>query len=179
MIDVNFLNGSTKFLEKVLVASTMISENTEPERRSGFICAYDLRNESLVSFPIGQISGHKIAKYCRCATEKVTRLLSNGHLRSFQTANPQLEHYGGGLRYLESIVAFSGLLAEIDEAVALAYAIYLHEKELDIYFEISAEFTGEITHKMRMFYLKMEEKNEFINLLAEQMDKINLANPRA
>jgi len=62
MIDVNFLNGSTKFLEKVLVASTMISENTEPERRSGFVCVYDLRNGSLASFPIGQISGNKIAK---------------------------------------------------------------------------------------------------------------------
>ena len=149
-------------ISRIIENAILLENNPEPERKGGYLAIYDCPTERLICTPFGEITEIKKARYCRNATEKVTRLIENGESRSFSSRNEVKQHWGGGVRYNAMIIAFSGFVELIDEAVSLVYAVYKASEMYSKEKPSSFEFKSEIIRDTSSIAEKNYKDNPFI-----------------
>lgn len=129
MFDSKKISAIIDEAERLLGLVIDLPENERPERKGFYLCVRDRATGLILLLaPIGQFDDPKFARNCcRFAREKTERLLSHpDHYASSQSANPELELYGGGVacQTVEVNVGISGLTAICDEAVATSLGLH-------------------------------------------------------
>lgn len=137
----NLINHAEELLRRVVT----LPENEKPERQGVYLCVRD-RATGLIMLlvPIGKFDDLSFARRCCLfAQEKTARLLSHpDHWASSQSANPELELYGGGIlcAHANVLISASGLTAACDEALStnLGYDMgWLFDVQVDHLVEIT------------------------------------------
>ena len=94
-------------------------------REGGYLCIADGKNGlPILTVLVGKVPPHKARKYLAFCQEKAGRLAGNrGHLSSWESRDPQKDHWGGAIRFNDYILSFSGLPEMGDEAAMLVAAM--------------------------------------------------------
>lgn len=121
-IDETIAANLIRHTRELLKLVATLPENDMPERQGVYLCVRDqATGVILLLVPVGKFDDMSFARRCCLyAQEKTARLLSHPHhLASSQSANPDLELYGGGVvcPVANVIIAPSGLTAVCDEAL--------------------------------------------------------------
>lgn len=144
-----------ELLNKIVEAAGNLKDNPEPfGRKGGYLALYDKKLSTMAVVPVGKISHGKEFKYLRNACEKVTRILKENAVRSFDSWNEEKEQWGGGLMFLSCAVSFSGFVELIDEAISVVYGTYYsfiyhgpndgdHKKIIDAVLAYQAQYLGD------------------------------------
>lgn len=115
-----------KLLNQAYLQNVIACQRDGRGREGVVICVADTTGIILVC-TIGEIPNpENEAKYRKNATEKALRVLQNpSHISSWQTRDPNLERWGGGVRLNDTTaVGVSGLSEHCDEAMALFISLY-------------------------------------------------------
>lgn len=103
------------------------------DRRGCCLAIWDLNGPDIEVFRLGSIPFEKIPEKERFAREKVRRLESHpSHLTSFESAIPEKEQYGGGVRVSDTLLmaasAFSP--AYLDQEFCVLLGLVSHQMSL-------------------------------------------------
>lgn len=110
-------------IEKLLSIVLSLPNIPETDSKGGFLAVHC--DGVMTVHPFGEIPSEKVAGRFRNATEKVTRIVKSGELRSFMSRDESKEQWGGGVSWGGLEVAFSGLPEKLDEAISFVYAGYV------------------------------------------------------
>jgi hypothetical protein len=124
------------FLEKLFIYVKNLPGNKEPDKDGIAVAIWYIKVPALICLIIGNPAKAKVTGRVRNACEKVTRILVNLLMTSFQMRNPRKKWWGGGIRNEKLIVSCSGFEDEYaDEIYAFIYAVYHNYMEGGIFYK--------------------------------------------
>lgn len=127
----------------------------DESRTGGYMTVLSLTDRppttALLVAEIGELTDpEKIKKYHDFSREKADRLRLNiamGHSSSWQSRNPDENHWGGAIRAGGAILSFSGLPELADEALTLEVARRLGMLSHELCLQIAQTSNNEIFHR--------------------------------
>ncbi len=129
-----------EYAERIIdVAVNLSGQADDPNKRGGYLAVWTVYLNNVpgglrLLAPVGYSPEDKWRKRMEVAEEKCQRLDSGdgkGHLTSYESRNPKIGRWGGGVRGPQHIYAFSGLPELWDEAAMFVLAIRLHQLRAD------------------------------------------------
>lgn len=124
------------YAERIIMrAVDLLEQPGHPDKCGGYLAVWTVNLNNVpgnlrLLAPIGYSPEEKWRKRMEVAMEKCQRLDSGegvGHLTSYESRNPEISRWGGGVRGPQHIYAFSGLPELWDEAAMFVLAIRLHQ----------------------------------------------------